>query len=108
MYKDLASDKTKTHFKEVLYETQQIVEKELEYSSDADQEDKIIWESILAQIYDIRLNIVENANMIDWEAIYERYSIGQIGLQCFDEGEEMQLRLCDIFYGAVHYCEFPD
>lgn len=108
MYKDLASDKTKTHFKEVLRETQQIVEKELEHSEDTDPEDKIIWESILAQILDIRSNIVDAPNITDWEAVYERYSIGQIGLQCFDEGEEMQLRLCDIFYGAVHYCEFPD
>ena len=42
---------------------------------------------------------------MEWEDVYARYSIGSIGVEYFDDDDEMHIRLCDIFHGAVHYCE---
>ncbi len=106
MYQNLESEYTKKRFLEILSETQKIAEVELskhEYNSQGD-----IWVSIISQIKDIREKVVEKQLLTDWEDIYERYSIGSIGLQCFDEQDEMRSRLCDIFAGAVHYRELTD
>lgn len=106
MYRNLESDYTKKRFLEILSETQKIVEAELSEHEHDIQRD--LWISIISQINDIRENVVEKHILTDWEDIYERYSIGSIGLQCFNEQDEMQSRLCDIFAGAVHFRELGD
>ncbi len=103
MYIGLENDYTKNRYSQILNETMLIAEHKL--SQNQQDEDIDMWISIKTQIEDIRKNIVESQVLYDWEEIYERYSIGTIGLNCFDGNDEMYMRLCDIFYGAVHYHE---
>ncbi len=106
MYIELENEYTKERFLKILNETQLIAEHELSRNQQDDENE--IWISIISQIKDIREKIVESHVLSDWEQIYERYSIGSIGLEYFDENDEMQNRLCDIFHGAVHYQELAD
>ena len=110
MYVSIESKATKTHYKEILEETREIAMSHLEKLRDEplDSPAHIVWTSILNQINDIQDNIVDNSIITEWQDIYKRYTVGLIGLQAFDDNDEMQLRLNDIFYGAVHYNEFPD
>lgn len=101
MYIGLENDYTKNRYSQILNETMLIAEHKL--SQNQQDEDIDMWISIKTQIEDIRKNIVESQVLYDWEEIYERYSIGTIGIDCFDESDEMYMRLCDIFHGAVHY-----
>lgn len=101
MYTDLEKECSKERYSQILDETQHIAEHELSLSSKGDDSD--IWISIISQIVDIREKIVKTHVLSDWEDIYERYSIGAIGIEYFGEDDEMHRRLCDIFYGAVHY-----
>lgn len=103
MYIDLEKQYTKERYSQILDETQRIVEQELSLTQKG--EDSDIWISIISQIKDIREKIVESRIYMDWEDVYARYNIGSIGIEYFDDGDEMHMRLCDIFHGAVHYCE---
>lgn len=103
MYIDLEKQYTKERYSQILDETQRIVEQELSLTQKG--EDSDIWISIISQIKDIREKIVESRIYMDWEDVYAHYSIGSIGIEYFDDGDEMHMRLCDIFHGAVHYCE---
>lgn len=110
MYASIESKATKTHYKEILKETREIAKSHLEKlrNESDDSPAHIVWTSILNQIDDIRKNIVDKSVITEWQDIYKRYTIGRIGLQAFDDNDEMQLRLNDIFYGTVHYNEFQD
>lgn len=101
MYIELEKNFSKKRYSQVLDETQLIVEKKLSVADLPEEHD--LWTSILAQIKDVREKVVITRCLTDWEDIYERYSIGRLGLQCFESDDEMRTRLCDIFYGAVHY-----
>lgn len=103
MYIELEKEYTKERYSQILDETQRIAEQELSLAPKDDCSD--IWISIISQIKDIREKIVESHALLDWEDIYERYSIGSIGIEYFDDDDEIHMRLCDIFYGAVHYFE---
>ena len=52
--------------------------------------------------------VIENYSFADWEEIHDRYTLGTLAVRDFPEGDEMQLRLCDIFWGAVHYQELEE
>ena len=106
MYIELEKDCSKKRFSQILDETQLIVEEKLLETGQSEECE--LWASILVQIKDIREKIVKTRSLTDWEDIYERYSIGQLGLQCFEYDDEMHMRLCDIFYGAVHYIELSN
>lgn len=102
MYTRLSQKQTKKYYNQLLTETLVIVDNYIvKDSSD-------LWLHIKKQIEDIKCNIVENNFSIDWEDIYDRYDIGRLAIQEFEEGEEIQLRLFDIFGGAVHYNELTD
>ena len=103
MYIDLERQYTKERYSQILDETHQIAEHELSLTIKDGSSD--IWISIISQIKDIREKIVESHIFLDWEYVYERYSIGTIGVEYFDDDDEMHMRLCDIFHGAVHYNE---
>ena len=106
MYTDLEKDYTKARYSQILQETQQIAENKI--SLNPQTKDLEMWISIIKQIEDIRDKIVESQILFDWDEIYERYSIGAIGLDCFEDDDEMQMRLSDIFHGAVHFQELKD
>ena len=103
MYIDLEKQYTKERYSQILDETRRIAEQELSLTLKG--EDSDIWISIISQIKDIRKKIVDSHVYMEWEDVYARYSIGSIGVEYFDDDDEMHIRLCDIFHGAVHYCE---
>lgn len=67
-----------------------------------------IWHSIVNQIKDIKQEVVESQRLKGWDDINDRYTLGMIAVHEFDEEDEMQSRLCDVFRGAVHYNELSD
>lgn len=106
MYERLTNNSTKQGYRQLLLDTYSIVEKRIETSSSNDE--LMLWQDIIYQINDIRVFVTAQNCSRDWKEIYQRYSIGRIAVQCFDENDEMNHRLSDIFYGAVHYREFAD
>ena len=102
MYISLINNKTKAYYRQIVDSTLVIAENHVKES------DSPLWISIVNQIKDIKENVVETQSITDWEDIYDRYSLGRIALEYFDENEEIYKRLCDIFGGAVHYNELPD
>ncbi|MCC8174960.1 MAG: hypothetical protein LIO91_00790 [Bacteroidales bacterium] len=106
MYKELDQDYTQHRLREILNETQQIAEECRRNHAKPDSPN--LWESIIAQIKDIREKIASGNLPSDWEQIYERYTIGSLGLQFFQDQPEMRQRLNDIFHGTSHYYELPD
>lgn len=84
----------------------QIVEDTIAYVKDiSDSNDDPIYPYILNQLKDIYREVIINNSIHEPEDVYDRYDIGAIGVRYFDENDEMHERLCDIFYGAVHYKE---
>lgn len=102
MYISLSNHRTKAYYIEILNSTLEIAEKQLTMIESP------LWISIVNQIKDIKENVVNTQSITDWEDIYDRYSLGRIALEYFDDNDEMQDRLCDIFSGAVHYSELPE
>lgn len=102
MYHPLSENKTKRYYKELLEETLSIA------SDNSKKHNTSMWHSIVNQIIDIKENVVQKQIFDDWEEIYDRYTLGTIAIQNFEENDEMQHRLCDIFGGAVHYKEFKE
>ena len=102
MYTTLSNNRTKAYYREILDSTLEIAEKQLTNNENP------LWISIVNQIKDIKENVVNTQSITYWEDIYDRYSLGRIALDYFDDDDEMQDRLCDIFGGAVHYSELPD
>ena len=102
MYKRLVEDKTRTYYKRILYETITLTEQlfiKTHYP---------LYEDIKMQLCDIKLNVVNKQNITDSEEIFERYSIGAIAVKNLEDSDELQARLCDIFWGAVHYNKLSD
>lgn len=101
MYKRLSENETQKYYQKILNETLIIAEEHQRIEQNA------LWNSIVNQLRDIQKMVVEEYSFSDWEDVYERYTLGTIAIQEFLEGDEMQERLCDIFWGAVHYRSIP-
>lgn len=102
MYINLSNNQTKAYYRQILDSTLDMAENHMNESESP------LWISIVNQIKDIKENVVNTQSITDWEDIYDRYSLGRIALEYFEDGDEMQERLCDIFGGAVHYSELPE
>lgn len=102
MYKRLATEKTRQYYNKILMRTLFLSEERLL------KEQSVLWNSIVNQLRDIKVMIVEKQVLSDWEDVYERYTIGTIAVREFPENDEMQARLSDIFWGAVHFKELQD
>lgn len=102
MYTPLSNNRTKEHYQKIVDETLLISEERLK------KEQLLLWNSIVNQLQDIKLMIIGKQAFSDWEGIYDRYTLGTIAVREFTEGDEMQARLCDIFWGAVHYSELKE
>lgn len=101
MYTRLEDKYTREYYSQVLAETTQMVK------ALAESDEHPIWKKILSELVDIRQNIVDNQYLTDWDDINEKYDIGRLALQIFDQEDELGQRLCDIFDGAVNYTEMP-
>lgn len=102
MYIPLIDNKTKSYYRQIIDSTLSIAEDLVKEGGSP------LWISIVNQIKDIKENVVDSQSITDWEDIYDRYSLGRIALEYFEEDDEMYQRLCDIFGGAVHYNELPE
>ena len=102
MYTTLSDNKNKQHYKKIVDDTLLIAEKRLE------ERNIYPWNSIENQLKDIQAMVIEQYSFSDWEEVYDRYTLGTLAVQEFPEGDEMQSRLCDIFWGAVHYQELEE
>lgn len=99
MYNELSENPSKQRFIEILDETLDLIKREVELDSSP------LWNSILMQLLDVYNLLKNNAIPLDWEEIYDRYDFGVIAVNYFDEEDEIQKRLSDIFYCLVHYSE---
>ena len=102
MYTRLPEKNTKEGYRKVLYDTISIVNEKVAATGST------FWESILAQLKDIDENIVHGKTPMEWDEIFDRYDLGAIAVNNFDESDEMYGRLCDIFGGAVEYVDAPE
>lgn len=102
MYTPLSNNKTKDYYQKIVNETLFISEERLK------EEHLLLWNSIVNQLKDIKEMVIEQQAFSDWEEVYDRYTLGTISVREFTEEDEMQARLCDIFWGAVHYSELED
>lgn len=99
MYKRFTEIPTKSHYRKVVEDTITYIETISINDNDP------IFPYILNQLRDIYRKVIIENSISESEDIYDRYDIGAIGVQYFDEDDEMHKRLCDIFYGTVHYNE---
>lgn len=67
-----------------------------------------IFQSIINQLLDIKEMVVDNEIITDSFEIDERYTLGAIAVRYFDEGSDLRDKLSDLFYGAIHYSEYPE
>lgn len=95
----ITENKSRKYYGELVNETLLIAEKRLV------SEQTSVWNSIVNQLHDIKEMVIEKQAFTDWEEVYERYTLGTIAAREFSDDDEMQTRLCDIFWGAVHYNE---
>lgn len=101
MYKSLLENLSKSHYNNILEETMAIVD-------NTKDKNPTLYACIFEQLEDMKRNVIENRIITEWDEINERYTLGTIAIQEFDEGDEMRNRLSDLFGGAVHYNELRD
>lgn len=99
MYKSLMKNPTREYYRVLLDEALINAENRLKV------EQTSIWNSIVNQLRDIKEMVIEKQAIAGWEDIYGRYTLGTVAIRELSENDEMQKRLCDIFWGAVHYTE---
>ncbi len=102
MYHSISENLTKTKFIELLDETIHLIEKETSITSSD------YYESILMQLRDLKEQISKNGLNMYWDDIYERYSFPTLGEIYLQNNPDLNLRLKDISYGAVHYNSFSE
>ena len=95
-------DNTKSKYRKKLYEVINLF-KDLHNNNPSP-----IFQNIISQLLDIKEMVVDNEIIIDSFDIDERYTLGAIAIRYFEEESELRNKLCDIFYGAMHYSEYPE
>lgn len=70
--------------------------------------DDYLYKMIYDQLMDIRSNVVETTVLKDYDTINERYNLGGLAIKNFDEDDELQNILKNIFRGALYYSELPE
>ena len=104
MYKQrITEHKTKQYYKTILSDTIRMLEEEKSASGGYE-----MYDDILAELYDVKRNVIDSYNYSDPEEIFEKYTFGAIGVKCLDENDELCNRLSDLFYGAYFYNTFPE
>lgn len=101
MYIDLSTNPSKCHYMNILNETMAII-------NESEEKENPLYVNILNQLADLKQQVVEKRIITEWDDINERYTLGLIAIQEFEDNDEMRDRLSDIFGGAVHYNELAD
>ncbi len=102
MYKSFKNRPTRKEYQRVLFETIEYINDHYWLFSNG-----LNWH-VLEQLNDIKLRLNDFNSLGDPDDINERYDFGAIALEFLDEGSEAQLRLCDVFWGVVHYSELSE
>ena len=102
MKTEFYSDETKCKYKAKLVETIGVFENLLKETH------LPIYENVVNQLLDIKEMVVEKQIIFESFDIDERYTLGAIAIRYFDENKKLQDILCDIYYGALHFSEFPE
>ena len=102
MYSRFTKVPTKKEYQQVLEDTIAFITKLSSKESDS------IYPYIVNELKDIYQVIILYKTILDSDDVFERYDIGAISIQHFEESEEIHQRLCDVFYGTVHYQELSD
>ena len=102
MIEEAYSGQTKGCYKKVLQDAIGIFSKPI--SNLTDQQRK----SILAQLNDIQSMVVEKELITDWFDIDERYTLGAIATNFFEDDIVKKELLEDVFAGAMEYKYMPD
>lgn len=102
MYKPLIENETKRYYRNLLDETTTIVWRLYKETNSP------LYLIIRNQLLDIKENITEKQMSFDEDEIDERYSLGAIATNNFEEGDEIYERLCDILLGAIDYRNYDE
>lgn len=102
MNKFKKSGSTKSEYRNNLYEVIDLF-KDLQHKNPSP-----IFQSIINQLLDIKELVVDNQIITGAFEIDERYTLGAIAVRYFEEGSELRDKLSEIFYGAIHYSEYPE
>lgn len=100
--KEFSNRESKRNYRFFLDETIHIVD------GIAKQSDSQLFKIISNQLYDIKENVVETGRLTDWTDIDDRYTIGSLAVQNFDDNDPMKDRIQTIFYGAIEYVNLPE
>lgn len=94
--------KTKSHYRSLLNETIAFLEKICK------EEPSVLFLNFYYQLVDLKLNVVELEVLREWDEINQRYSFAGLAAKNLDEDDELRQKLCDVFYGAIHYSEYSE
>jgi hypothetical protein len=93
----LPDNPTKVEYQQLLNETIDI------FRIQSKNEDDELSRIILDQLLDIKDNVVELGVLTEWDEINERYTLGGLAVNNFEEKDELGQRLKDVFGGAMEY-----
>lgn len=93
---------TKSNYRKLLNETIAVLEKICK------EDPSDLFLNFYYQLVDLKVNVVELEILREWDEINERYSFPGLAAKNLDEDDELREKLCDIFYGAIHYSEYPE
>ena len=100
--KEFSDRESKNNYRLFLDESINIIERIVK------QCDSQLYKIILNQLYDIKENIVETRKLTDWSDIDDRYTIGSLAVQNFEDSDSMRDRIQTIYYGAIEYINLPE
>ena len=95
----LPENATKAEYQQLLNETIDIFR--LQSKNENDELSRII----LEQLLDIKENVVNLGVLTELDEINERYTLGGLAVNNFEEEDELGQRLRDVFWGALEYEE---
>lgn len=93
----LLENATKAEYQQLLNETIDI------FRLQSKNEDDELSRTILEQLLDIKENVVDLGALTEWDEINERYTLGGLAVNNFEEEDELGQRLRDVFWGALEY-----
>lgn len=93
----LSENATKAEYQQFLNETIEI------FRIQSKNEDDELSRIILDQLLDIKDYVVDLGILTEWDEINERYTLGGLAVNNFEEEDELGQRIKDVFCGALEY-----
>lgn len=93
---------TKKYYRKLLDDTITLVEENCEKNPSA------LYFNFYSQLMDLKKNVVELEILTEWDEINERYSFVGLAAKNMDDDDELRQKLREIFFGAIHYIDYPE